>query len=179
MAKVRPCSLVIDASLTHAAGDRQADQSRQCTAFLQAVQACHHRLVVAEPWLEEWHHHHTRFARAWLRAMYARRLVVEVAVAADPALRRRIERAAGHEKVADILLKDLHLIEAALASDKRIASLDDRARSHFRQAANSVALLRDICWVNPCNPDEEAVEWLRAGAPAEKHRKLGYVPPED
>jgi hypothetical protein len=75
-------------------------------------------------------------------------------------------------------LKDAHLIETAVASDNRVISLDEEARLHYRQAAQVIGLLRDVCWVNPALANERAVEWLQTGAPAEKHRKLGYLSPE-
>jgi hypothetical protein len=179
MAKVRPCSLVIDASITHAAGDRESDRSRQCTAFLVAILDFSHRIVVSGPWLEEWQEHRSRYARSWLTKMYARRLVVKVIVKGNPKMRSQVERAAPSEKVASELVKDLHLIEAALISDKRIASLDDEARNYFSQAAQSIRALGTICWVNPERPEELPIEWLKAGAPHEEHRMLGYVPPEE
>jgi hypothetical protein len=179
MAKISPRRLVIDASISHAAGDRAAGPSRLCTAALNAVAEVQHRLVMSATLLEEWKRHQTHFARGWLRSMYAQRLVERLDVAEDEALRARIERAAPEVRVAAIMLKDMHLIEAAQASDERILSLDDRARHHFRQAVGAVRELRGLCWVNPGNADEQAAEWLGAGAPAERHRKLGYVPPED
>jgi hypothetical protein len=179
MARIRPCRLVIDASISHAAGDRAAERSRLCTKALNAVIEVKHRLAMSPTLLEEWKRHQTGFARGWLRSMFAQRLVEALDVVDDQALRARIERVAPQTDVATIMRKDMHLIEAALASDSRIMSLDDRARHHFRHAARAVSVLRKLCWVNPCNAAEEAVEWLRAGAPAETHRKLGHTPPED
>jgi hypothetical protein len=170
---------VIDASVSHAAGDRAADQSQLCTAALNAVAEAQHRLVMSATLLEEWKRHQTGFARGWLRSMYAQHLVERLEVAEDEALRARLEGVAPEASVAAIMRKDMHLIEAARASDERILSLDERARHHFRQAAGVIRELRGLCWVNPGNADEEAAEWLGAGAPAERHRKLGYVPPED
>ncbi len=179
MAKVRPRSLVIDASITHAAGDRESDRSRQCTAFLVAILDFSHRIVVSDPWLQEWQKHRSRYARTWLTRMYAHRLVVKVIINGDPKMRSQIERLASSEKVASQLVKDLHLIEVALISDKCIASLDDDARTCFSEIAEKLRVLRSICWVNPERPEELPIEWLKKGAPDEKYRMLGYVPPEE
>ncbi len=70
------------------------------------------------------------------------------------------------------MLKDAHLIEAALATDSRIASLDETVRGHFSRLAASFAPLRRIMWVNPVTEGEKAVEWLEAGAKAERARRL-------
>src|SRR6266508_1134324 len=142
MAKIRPRSLVIDASIAHAAGDRTAEQSQLCTSALNAVAEAQHRIVMSATLLEEWKRHQTGFARGWLRSMHAQRLVEALDVAEDEALRARIERAAPDTSVAAIMRKDRHLIEAARAADERILSLDDRARHHFRRTAGVVRELR-------------------------------------
>src|SRR5262249_58412816 len=105
MAKIRPRCLVIDASISHAAGDRGTGLSQLCTKALNAVAEAKHRLVMSAALLDEWKRHQTRFARAWLRSMYARRLVEELEVAKDEALRARIEQAAPEASVAAIMLK--------------------------------------------------------------------------
>jgi hypothetical protein len=69
--------------------------------------------------------------------------------------------------------EDCHLIEAALASDERITSLDDEVRALFRTHHSSIPGVGTICWVNPDEPDETALPWLKAGAPADRHRMLG------
>jgi len=178
MAKGRHRCLVIDASIAGAAGNRDADPSRPCTAALNAVLDTLHRLAMSGPLLEEWKRHQTRFARGWLRSMYAHRLVEELDIREDETLRGRIEDAAPDADIAAILLKDAHLIELALASDERILSLDESARRHYHQAAQKIRELRRLCWVNPAVPNEQAVEWLVAGAHSNRHRRLGYSAPQ-
>jgi hypothetical protein len=74
-----------------------------------------------------------------------------------------------------IMEKDRCLVEAALLSEKRIASLDDSVRTHFRNYRDSLPELKSICWVNPGDTDEDLCYWLRAGAPIERSRTLGYL----
>jgi len=73
--------------------------------------------------------------------------------------------------------KDRHWIEAALATDKRVASLDDRVRQHFRDRASKLSEVLSICWVNPNMPHEASIAWLESGAPAERSRTLGFPLP--
>src|SRR5437588_12366993 len=162
MARARGRNLVIDASVAGAAGDREATPSRACTDFLEALRALNHRVSVSTPLLQEWHRHHSRFAGTWLLSMYARRRVDAVEVKEDTALRESLETAAPRPRIAAALLKDAHLIEVALKSDRRIVALDDQARIHFGQAAQTVRVLLKICWVNPAGADEQAVKWLHA-----------------
>ena len=72
----------------------------------------------------------------------------------------------------DAMKKDLHLIQAARITDKRVISLDDTARNYFSAVSSQVGELRDILWVNPVNDDETPTQWLKDGAANEEQRKL-------
>ncbi len=106
--------------------------------------------------------------------MFARKKIDRPDCPVDDELRRQLEEAAASDKEKDAMLKDAHLIEAALAQGMRIAALDETVRQHFRVVAGSVRVLRKICWINPDVPDEDPLGWLQAGAPAEQLRMLGH-----
>jgi hypothetical protein len=88
-------------------------------------------------------------------------------------LMERIIRATPDEKARDAMLKDFHLIVAALASDCTIISFDEEARQFFRDAAHKVRELQDIVWVNPLAPEFDPIAWLKAGAEPVAAFKLG------
>ncbi len=67
--------------------------------------------------------------------------------------------------------KDLHLIEAAMATDNIVVSLDDRAHEDFRVKATA-----NITWVNARTEGGHAVYWLKKGANPVERWKLGYRP---
>jgi hypothetical protein len=75
--------------------------------------------------------------------------------------------------------KDIHLIEAALSTDKIVVSLDDNtARRFFTLAAQGVeelSELKAIAWVNPDKPEETPIAWLKGGANPEPERLLGFI----
>jgi hypothetical protein len=72
------------------------------------------------------------------------------------------------------MTKDILLLEAALATDRRIVSLDEKiARRYFRMAAQEIEKLQELVWLNPSKPEEKAIEWLQDGAPADRWRMLG------
>ena len=100
--------------------------------------------------------------------MYARKKIVEVQVVASPELRSRLTQ--GHnpeEKTA--MLKDLHLIEAALAAASIVVSADENARALFQIREFSA-----ITWVNPVSDKDRVQAWLEVGAPQVDEWKLGY-----
>ena len=71
------------------------------------------------------------------------------------------------------LLKDAHLLEAALVFERRVASIERIARSWFARASATYQPIASICWVNPDTEYEAAMDWLQRGAPLEKALQLG------
>jgi hypothetical protein len=179
VAKVRSVRLVIDASLAMAAGETSMHPtSRNCREFLQSVLSICHRMALTSPIQDEWNKHQSAFARKWRRSMMARKKIEFVKIPPHRSLQKRIAAAARDADVAAILEKDRLLIEAALATDECIVSLDDRVRNHFKECVPRLNEMALICWVNPEKPHEQAVAWLERGAPADKTRTLGYAPPQ-
>ena len=66
------------------------------------------------------------------------------------------------------LEKDLHLVEAALATDKAVVSLDERAHADLLLEATA-----EITWVNCDVEGGHAIYWLRKGARPLKKWQLG------
>lgn len=144
-----------------------------------AVRESPHRLVLTEAIRDEWNRHQSGFARDWRRSMFARRRVEALDVPADETFREQLDDAADSDRERAAMLKDAHLIEAAVATGRRVASLDDAIRGYYQQAAGKVPALRAVCWVNPEVEDEDAVGWLKKGAPLNKFRLLGYGASEE
>jgi hypothetical protein len=179
VAKNRPRLLVIDASIAHAAGDvSMHPTSRSCREFLQAVGDLGHRMAMTTPIQEEWNKHQSGFARRWRASMMARKKLEIFKVPSHMSLQGQIELIAAAKKVVAIIEKDRHLIEAALATDQRIASLDDEVRAALQIHHATLPGVALICWVNPSEPEETVIAWLESGAPADRFRTLGYVAPQ-
>jgi len=174
VAKVRSIRLVIDASIAMAAGETSMHPtSRNCREFLQSVLSICHSMVLTRPIQEEWNKHQSGFARKWRASMMARKKIAILEISADRSLQKRIAGAEPDAAIAAILEKDRPLIEAALATDQRVASLDDQVRTHLKKRVPNLTELASICWVNPSKPDEMTIAWLEAGAPAVKTRMIG------
>lgn len=168
--------LVVDASVARSAGRENARDptSVYCRDFLKAVRTICHQVVMTQEIGEEWQRHQSSFARQWLLSMTARRKVYRLDDVLDNDLRGRIEQVASNERAAEAIRKDYRLIEAAIATDRIVISLDDRARNLFTVAAQSVGNLRDVAWVNPDKAEEQPILWLENGAKPEKRRLLGF-----
>lgn len=174
MARQAGKRLVIDACVAQAAGGEDATfpLSKQCRDFLRAVYEICHRLVLTPEIRDEWKQHSSRFTRKWLRWMDGPRKIDRLGSAIDQQLRDDLEKVAGNRSDADNMLKDVHLIEAALATDQTVVSWEKRSRKLFAAAAARLASLGSIVWVDPSIQSEDTIAWLKEGAKPENHRKL-------
>lgn len=169
----RSRALVIDASVAAAAGRTDHPVSKACRDFLEAVlKICHH-VVLTREIRQEWNKHQSNFTALWRSSMYARKKVARPQVDRNDVLRTGIANSNLSHNECEEVLKDVHLVEAALAADLLLASLDDTARASFRKIAHEVGSLQQVVWVNPAKDDERAVQWLGEGARDEESRRLG------
>lgn len=169
--------LVIDASVAGAAGGKTATAptSTNCRDFLLAVRGEHYLVILTPQLRREWDDHKSTFARTWLTAMTTRGAVIFLDIKASNKLRREIERVVA-PRAAELkaMRKDFHLLEAALATDQNIVSLDEIVRALFGRAAVNVVALKNIVWVNPDKAAEEPIAWLEKNAKPERKRMLGF-----
>ena len=169
--------LVIDASIANAAGGlgKEDQGSTMCTNFLESVSNHDYYMVITRAISEEWNAHCTYYSYKWRNKMVGRKRVKTLGKADNPELERHFQSCFfKKETQRKALDKDMLLLEAALASDKRIASLDEKARTPARTLAASCPFVRDILWINPSKPEEAPLQWLAAGAPMDARRLLGH-----
>jgi hypothetical protein len=172
-------ALVIDASIARAAGLTEHPVSSRCRSFLQEVLRICHRVVMTPEISAEWKEHRSNFAYRWLASMWARKKVIRRGPVEDAGLRQAVHWLQLTDRVREAILKDIHLVEAAFATEQIVASLDETVRGYIRQIAGSVRSLRSLVWVNPTKDDEHATDWLRQGANAEEQRQLGFKGAQD
>jgi len=103
--------------------------------------------------------------------MVARKKLCFTEVAHDASLLQRIEGTTTSANQVSIVRKDFHLIEAALATDHTVVSLDDAARVVFKTAVASVMEVKDVVWATP--DSDTAITWLENGAKQDKRYLLG------
>lgn len=156
--------LVIDASIARAAGSAgQAlnPSSKKCRDFLLAMRRAKHFLVRTREIDEEWAKHESTFAKEWRASMVQKGYYCIVREAINHELREKIGNASVTLKEIKAMLKDVILIEAALSTDKAIASLDEHCREPFAKASVGIPELADITWVNPDRSEENPIYWLK------------------
>lgn len=169
-----PLHLVIDANVARAAGPEGAvfPTSKKCREFLLAVENYNFMIVSTPELREEWNKHQSRFFRTWRVRMMGRKRISMRESQSSEDLRRRLIEFAQNEGEQEGMLKDCHLLEAALSSDLRIVSLETYVRKHFARACSKIEEIRAILWINPNDDTEMVILWLEEGAPADRHRRL-------
>jgi hypothetical protein len=145
-----------------------------CRRALEAIREGGHNAVVY-PALEGEYRRQENMSRFFLRFyvdMRARRQIQRLEADPPPyqdvraAMKRRVPREAH-----PVVKKDLHLVGAAMATDERILSDDDKVRAHFAAMAAEVSTLARVHWANPSDP--ACLPWLSEGAPGEPALQLG------
>jgi len=160
--------LVIDASVASASGEKMHPTSRRCREFLSETRKICHRTVLTQALAEEWRKHQSRFAAEWIIEMRSKGKVVDLVDASNALVRDQlVEKGKGWMRKA--AQKDLHLIEAALATDRTVVSLDEIAHEDLVIDATA-----KITWVNADTEGGHAIYWLRRGAKPVKKWQLGY-----
>ena len=169
-------ALVVDASVARSSGGEDATYptSKNCRDCLKKIRALSHVVVMSTPIRDEWNKHKSSFAREWLASMVARKRVLRIEPEMLKELRQKLEEIAGSPKDAAAMLKDVHLIEAALVTDQTVIALDEIVRALFRASCPSAGVMRVVVWVNPDKAEEDVFAWLEEGAEPEKHRQLGF-----
>ena len=145
MSKKRSRVLVIDASVARAAGETEHPVSSACRRFLRAVLEICHRVAVNEEIRAEWQKHQSRFTRKWRRSMAARKKPLSDIPVVPTGL--DLERFAPRHREA--VKKDLCLLEAALAADCEIVTLDDALCRALASSPAGTRLRNRITWHNP------------------------------
>ena len=166
--------LVIDADVARASGSETATHPRaeHCRDFLSAILSLSYRIVMTEKINNEWKRHASRFARRWRVSMDARKKVDRINPPEDQTLQDKITTTTSDENEIEVMEKDFHLLQAALATDQTVISLDETVRELFARTSQSVGEIQHIIWVNPDRLEEQPILWLQNGAPPEAHRQL-------
>ena len=171
----RTRQFIVDADIMRAVSQNGKELATQCLDVLDTILQAGHE-VIRTPAIEaEWDKHASDYALRWIVRMQSRRRLIDTASIATglAGALANLPVPAAEQK---IMLKDCHLLEAALASDQRIISKDEAAYYHFYHASVTISQLRTIMWASPVREADACAEWLAAGAKPQTRRKIGRRP---
>jgi len=166
-------SIVVDADVARASGVSEHPSSKNSRDLLQTLLRIKHKVGFCPILLDEWKKHRSLFAKQWLTSMTARKLVVRLSP--PPIVRAYIDAAEITEAQREIANKDAHIVDAALASDKFIASNDKKARDVFCRVADSSGSLCTVIWAIPSEDGEQISAILSDGNDIPPGWKLMHV----
>lgn len=106
--------------------------------------------------------------------MVARKLVVTADPQPDQQLLDTLNTLPLADTDKQAVRKDLHLVDAALATDNTILSCDQALRELLIVVASDIRRLRAICFANPTHETAVLLVWLRDGAPHEYRAANAY-----
>ncbi|SDX75275.1 hypothetical protein SAMN04488069_10333 [Hymenobacter psychrophilus] len=66
------------------------------------------------------------------------------------------------------MLKDIHLLENALATDDMVLSQETNVLNLFTFYASALRIPRQVAWVHPVTHVPACIEWLQDGAEISK-----------
>lgn len=164
--------IVIDACVAASASSKETPVSTVCKGLLEEFLKTKNKLVFNKQLKEEWKNHPSIISLKILSSLRSRGRIIEIQDQDGiQQIRDKIIRIRDTQRI-EAILKDLHLIEAALFTDKIIISLDKKARNNFVSILNEVNEISDINWLNPVIEPEGILSWLVNGAIYEDKRAL-------
>jgi hypothetical protein len=143
---------VVDATVGQAASSTAtAGVGKQCREFLMDIWVICHRVVMTDDIEREWRVHRSRFFVMWLSWMERAGKVAYVRECQRADIRACIEQARDELGDAGVtaLLEDIHLVEAALATDNRIVSLEVEAPELLARVEGIAREVDGVQWLNP------------------------------
>lgn len=156
--------IVVDTNVARSASESMHPVSDACRRALETMQAEQHRVVLSATQYWEWQKHQSGFAKKWLQQMMGRKLHVLLSPEPDSGLTDRIHSLECTEKTQREMLKDVHLLENALATDDTVLSQETNVFNLFTEHAQALQIPRQVAWVHPVDNDAACVVWLEAGA---------------
>jgi hypothetical protein len=137
-------AFVIDADIARSSGLTDHPVSSGSRKLLESIADGGHKAAMCPTLRKEWRDHRSKFATRWMASMVAKKRIIFVTP--TTAIKTHIEETVEDGKEKEVALKDCHLLDAALKSDKIIASNDDKARAVFCKIALTNGEIRTISW---------------------------------
>ena len=156
--------LVVDTNVAFSASKSISPLSEACRLVLEAMMVNQHRVVLSATQYWEWQKHQSGYSKAWLARMIAKKQHVVLTPEPDSGLTDGIHKLDCTDKARAEMLKDVHLLESALATDHAVVSQETNVLALFTTHAPALGVPRAVAWVNPAEDAPACLAWLEAGA---------------
>ncbi|MEU6646939.1 hypothetical protein ABZ863_30990 [Saccharomonospora sp. NPDC046836] len=109
---------------------------------------------------DEWKRHATRFMTRWLVMMEQRCRVRRERDRRISDLRSAVATNVTQEEKRNVILKDIHITEAAIFLKIAVFSFDEKQRRVLSELQQDYSLLGDVQWFNPESDIETLKYWI-------------------
>jgi hypothetical protein len=148
---------------------------------LKTILSICHRVCDSPDLREERKRHQSRFAKLWFTQMHARRKVVLCEPPSCSEILADIRSFHGiTESDISAIEKDIHLIAAALVTDRAVLSWDSRVAVAIRKVCADKATVTSnsishVLWIDPIADRDALHAWLSETGPAQPTWQLGVT----
>ena len=157
--------IVVDTDVASSASLTDYPRSAACRRVLETILTVCHKVVLTPAQDAEWRNHRSRYTLGWLRQMAARGKWYRLPVEPNTGLVNRVDALPDDGTVDRVqMLKDVHLVEAAMATDGLVLSMDDKMYRRLNRHYTAIGLNKNVAWMNPEAPNEACCRWLERGA---------------
>jgi len=170
-------SAVVDACVAQSAGETDHPYSAEARTVLLDLSKCRIYVLFSESVKDEWARHGSKLSIRWLAAMVSRGLAVKVRDKASTHLRKTIKLVLPDPYDVLALLKDVHLLELALAYGSGVISSDERSGTLAAQVSATHRPLARVQWVSPHRPKGACRAWIAGGLSDAEIGRLGASAP--
>lgn len=160
-------TIVVDADIAFSAGGSDHPTSKKSRLVLQTILSSNLNVAFCKNLSAEWKKHGSSFACKWLSSMVAKKRCVRIA--AEDVIQLDIENAGLSEADVVVALKDAHVVNNALKTDRFITSNDKAARRVYLEVSKSSGKLNEVSWVVPMDDCEDLLRLFKDG---------GFIPPK-
>ena len=164
--------LVVDTNVARSASESQHPISDACRQVLETMLSEQHKIVLTATQFQEWQKHQSPFTRNWLARMASKKLWHVLNPEPNSGLTDRIYALECTARIRKEMLKDVHLLDNALATDDVVLSQETKVFGLFCNYANALQLPRAVAWVNPADDVAACVAWIQGGAEVGKMRTV-------
>lgn len=165
---------VIDACIACSMGGPEAvdPTSKNCFDVLFQIFDQSHKIAVSDKLFDEYEKHYSGYFNDWFLTMIRKSSVEYISGCENLKLRDQIKaNICKHHKVEveqkaiiAIVCKDVHLLEAALPTDKFIISNDKKCRNQLIRLMNTDEEKFGISIITWVIADEHLIDWFKDGA---------------
>lgn len=152
--------LVIDADIARSSGLTVHPVSSTSRNLLDSILNSSHNASFCRILLDEWNKHQSAYTRKWRVSMYSRKKIKNIVH--EDAVKIRLEQLP-ESKERNIALKDSHLIDIALLTDKIIFSNDLNAKNSFSNLLKNDGFMNEVYWLSPLENSCDITEFVIKG----------------